>query len=166
MSVFPALTNQTLVSLRFWGFRCFHSCCCCCCCFNLSVNISLFSSLFKYLFAFLSCCLCKMIWYLCYSGGMIGCAGACRCSKFLQFGSFSMAKTAIASNRAVPGKYTALEHKYAIKFFCQAFQVMWRKKSHNPWLYFSSPLLSLYIFFFFILEQLCFVMTALATRAL
>lgn len=101
------------------------------------------------LFAFLSCCLCKVIWYLCCSGGMIGCAGACRCSRFLQFGSFSMAKTAIASNRAVPGKYVALEYKYAIQFFCQAFQVMWRKKSHNPWLHFSSPLLSLYIFFFF-----------------
>lgn len=60
---------------------------------------------------------------------MIDCAGACRCRK-RGLRAFSMANTAIASNRAVPGSNMALEYKYATQFFfffffwikCQAFE--------------------------------------------
>lgn len=80
-----------------------------------------------------------------------------------------MANTAIASNRAVPGKYMALEYKYATRFillfFMPSLLTGMRKENQQSLTLFFIALLSLY-FFFFILEQLCFVMTALATRAL
>lgn len=85
-----------------------------------------------------------------------------------------MANTAITSNRAVPGKNTALEYKYAplqIKKEKKegkksSLLTDIRKENQQPLtLIFIAPFVFI-LFFFFILEQLCFVMTALATRAL
>lgn len=85
------------------------------------------------------------------------------------FKSFSMAKTAITSNRAVPGKICRQNINMHPKFKTkkQYFNLFSRKSAVLD--YFQSPHFSLHIYiflFFFILEQLCFVMTALATRAL
>lgn len=86
------------------------------------------------------------------------------------FKSFSMAKTAITSNRAVPGKICRQninmhpKFKKKKKVFYPFFQ-----ENQQSLTIFKSPHFSLHIYiflFFFILEQLCFVMTALATRAL
>lgn len=80
---------------------------------------------------------------------MIDCAGACRCRKF-GLRAFSMANTAIASNRAVPGNIMALEYKYATQFFklflwiqCQAFEhIELGRKIITPFVF-------IYFFFFF-----------------
>lgn len=67
-------------------------------------------------------------------------------------GSFSMANTAITSNRAVPGKNMAPKFKKKKKKErrrnkkAKAFR--WSNKISNLWIYFSSPLFSLYFFLF------------------
>lgn len=86
------------------------------------------------------------------------------------FKSFSMAKTAITSNRAVPGKICRQNINMHPKFKKKKKSILSFFSRKSAVLdYFQSPHFSLHIYiflFFFILEQLCFVMTALATRAL
>ena len=116
VSVFPALTKLILASVTLRGF-----CCCYCCCFKLSVNAPLFPLLSvkasaKFtcrcpvccLLFWSNCCLLKLRWY---RGAWLAVQVHVGAGSHCGLRAFSLANTAITSNRAVPGEKTALGYK-------------------------------------------------------